>query len=217
MSNGNLQPKKSRMEGIIKFRGVVIVIGAIIVAWYYETGVLEIKPEVDITSLPEMLGLLLMVSLFVERAIEFALSIGRSAGADRLDRQIGRLKRELGEIARNDDPETIKIRNNMLQSIEDAEDTRSDYRADSRLAALWTGMVIGVIVSLIGVRILGSIYLLPTPADGIHARLFIVVDVLLTGFVLAGGSEAIHKIMSLYDSFMNRATESNKQKTPENN
>lgn len=204
------------MEGIIKFRGIVIVLGAIFVAWQYETGALNIKPEVDITSLPEMLGLLLMVSLFVERAIEFALSIGRSARADRLDRYIERLNRELGEIPKTDDPAAVKSRSDMLQTIEDAEDNRSDFRADSRLAALWTGMVIGVIVSLIGVRILGKIYELPEPADGIHARLFIVVDVLLTGFVLAGGSEAIHKIMTLYNSFMNRVTESNKQKTPDN-
>jgi hypothetical protein len=40
---------------------------------------------------------------------------------------------------------------------------------------------------------------------GYQANLFIVVDVMLTGAVLAGGSEAINRIMKLYNSAMTPA------------
>jgi len=214
-NTSSLRPKLSRMARIIKIRGLVIGILVLIAAYYYETSALRLKPDLDITYLPQLFGFLILISLFVERAIEFVLSLWRSAEADVLDRSIETLKEKIAKLT--DESEEAKEGNRKLkEELEQVENERVNFKADSRLAALWTGVTIGIFVSLVGVRIMGSVFEAPASMHEFHSRMFILVDVLLTGFVLAGGSSAIHKIMSLYDSAMNRATENNKMKTGQN-
>jgi hypothetical protein len=211
----SLRPKISRMARIIKIRGLLIGALVLVAAYYYETTALTLKPDLDVTYLPQLFGYLILISLFVERAIEFVLSLWRSAEADVLDRNIGTLKEKIAKLA-DDSAEAKVVKTKLIAELELAEDERVNFKADSRLAALWIGVTIGVFVSLVGVRIMGSVFEAPASTQEFHARMFILVDVLLTGFVLAGGSGAIHKIMSLYDSAMNRATENNKMKTGQN-
>jgi len=213
--NPDSRPKLSRMARIIKIRGLIIGILVLIAAYYYETSALILDPKLDITYLPQLFGFLILISLFVERAIEFVLSLWRSAEADVLDRNIENIKERISKLnTETDEAKEFKV--NLLAELEQAEDERVDFKSDSRLAALWTGVTIGIFVSLVGVRIMGSVFDLPDSPTKFHSRMFILVDVLLTGLVLAGGSSAIHKIMSLYDSAMNRATENNKSKTAQN-
>lgn len=204
--------KRSRMTQIIKIRGIVLGLAAAFVAYYYQMDSLSFKTDLDITDVPQLFGYLILIALFVERAIELLLALWRSAEADSLDRNIEKLKERMAKVSDITEAEK-EAKHQIMTEIELAEDDRVDFKAESRLAAIWTGMVIGVIISTIGVRILGSIFEDPVSSHKIHMGLFIVVDVFLTGFVLAGGSGAIHKIMTLYDSAMNRATENNKVKT----
>ncbi|MBE0639284.1 MAG: hypothetical protein IH598_12265 [Bacteroidales bacterium] len=203
--------KQSRMSRIIKIRGILLGLAAAVVAYYYQMDALSFKTDLDITDVPQLFGYLILIALFVERAIELLLALWRSAEADSLDRNIEKLKERMAKISDNTEAEK-EAKRQIMTEIELAEDDRVDFKAESRLAAIWTGMVIGVIISTIGVRILGSIFEDPVSSHKIHMGLFIVVDVFLTGFVLAGGSGAIHKIMTLYDSAMTRATENNKAK-----
>jgi len=63
------------------------------------------------------------------------------------------------------------------------------------------GLGIGFLVSLVGVRVLGNVIDIAS-LSGDQQGVFTVVDILLTGAVLAGGSEAVNKIMKVYNSFM---------------
>lgn len=211
----SLRPKISRMARIIKIRGLALGALVLVAAYYYETSALTLKPDLDVTYLPQLFGYLILISLFVERAIEFVLSLWRSAEADVLDRSIETLKEKIAKLTdETDEVKLVKVK--LKAELELTEDARVNFKADSRLAALWIGVTIGVFVSLVGVRIMGSVFEPPDSNHEFHSRVFILVDVLLTGFVLAGGSSAIHKIMSLYDSAMNRATASNKMRTVQN-
>ncbi len=204
----SLGSNMNRIIRKIKIRSIVIVILTLIAGYTHQTNALTFKSDLDFTDVPRLLGFLILISLFVERTIEFILSLWRSAEADRMDRQIEKLNKDI--IQAGDDIENEKIKLQQLdRELKEAEDERSEYRSVSRLAALWTGMVIGVIVALTGVRILGSIFEV-TCISEIHKSLFIMVDILLTGCVLAGGSEAINKIMKVYNSFMTKAVKSNK-------
>jgi hypothetical protein len=193
------------LSRVIKIRGIVIIIAALAVSVYFKTTSLGFKPDPNVTVL-SMLGYLLLVSLFVERAIEIILSSWRSTGADKLDREIDKAKKEI-QASQPRDEQNMPLASPDLEKL---LDTRAAYRADSRFAALWIGMVIGVIVSLAGVRILGNLYE-TYGLTSFQLGLFIVVDVLLTGFVLAGGSDAINKIYKVYSSFMNRIEQNNQQ------
>lgn len=202
------KPKKKPMVRIIKIRGISIIIVAIAVAVYFKTTSLAFKSDLNVTVL-SMFGYLMLISLFVERAIEIILSSWRSAGADKLDRQLEKIKKEFSKYKGDDVVGKVQAQK-LSKELEQLEDERSEYRAVSRFAALWIGMVIGVIVSLIGVRILGMLFETFDLTE-FQGGLFIVIDLLLTGFVLAGGSEAINKIYKVYSSFMNKVEQNNHQ------
>lgn len=123
----------------------------------------------------------------------------RSGRADELDIEIANLNKQVAGSAKTT-AEKLKLN---LQSL---KKDRTVYRAGSRFIAQWLGLGIGVLVALVGVRVLGNIVDITTLSKAQEAA-FVVVDVLLTGAVLAGGSEAINKIMKVYNSFMIKTAE----------
>ena len=86
---------------------------------------------------------------------------------------------------------------------------RTLYRAESRHISLWLGLSISWLVALVGVRVLGNMVSMDSLTDA-NIGMFTVVDIFITGAVIAGGSDAINKIMKVYNNFMNSAA--NKQK-----
>lgn len=195
----------------IQIRGLIIFMVLLAFTLYYKISGLAMKPDFDIFNLSQFFGFLILISLFVERATEFFLSLIRSAEADRQDRKISKLRSNLTNLIKTD-PGNVQDREKLIDKIEDAQDDRTDYRAESRLIALWSGIIIGIFVSMAGVRILGYVFEVPSDTETMHFRIFILTDVLLTGSVLAGGSQAINKIMKVYNSFMSKKVSEGNQK-----
>jgi hypothetical protein len=198
----------------IKIRGFVMLLVVSVSAWYIQANALAFKPD-PLTSLPSLFGYLILISLFVERVIEVILSSWRSGGADKLDRQINKLSQKIVNLNNREDldpGEKAKLKE-AEETLGKVRDERTEYSSASRFASIWIGVVVGVIVALAGVRILGNLLDTSPLTDDIHKNLLIVVDVSLTGFVLAGGSEAINKIMKIYNSFTTKVAEKNKPDT----
>ncbi|WKE64430.1 hypothetical protein PVT67_12165 [Gallaecimonas kandeliae] len=148
------------------------------------------------TTIPSLFGYLVLVSMVVERATEIFLSAWRSTEADHMDQKLASLKTSLADAkAAGTDPTSLN------SQLEQAQTERTSYRARSRRIAQWIGLIIGSLVSLAGVRILGN---LVSAAALPHwqQQLFVMVDVLLTGTVLAGGSDAVNKLMKVYSNAM---------------
>ena len=150
-----------------------------------------------------MFGYLLLLSLIVERAIEVFLSTTRGNRAQELDDQIEALTEEIQGLGEGDDLKTKRA------ELTDKKKERAAYRIRSRCAAQWLGLVIGIMVAIAGVRILGNlvepkslIALKDSTTGAWQVNFFILVDVLLTGAVLAGGSEAINRITKRFNNFM---------------
>ncbi len=82
---------------------------------------------------------------------------------------------------------------------------RTEYRIESRGYALWVGLIFGIIIAFIGFRVLegfidhDSLILIK---NNYHGKIFKIVDIILTGGVIAGGSEGINKLTKVYTSFM---------------
>ncbi len=198
-TNNHSAPVGNRISSKIKIRGTIIVLIALIAGVYYTTEALQFDSNVTLTDIPALLGLLFLFSLFVERCTEFFLSLWRSKEADNLDRKIELLKHDL--TAKKAIPEIDEAKLEQLnEDLKKVQDERVHYRSESRLAALWTSFTIGVLLGLVGVRILGSIYT-GASMSPVQQALFIPADILFTGAILAGGSEAINKIMKVYNKF----------------
>lgn len=201
----------NQRNGYIRLWGLFMLIVVCALGWFNMPVSLKFGNDV-LKDLPTMFGYLVLISLFVERTIEVFLSAWRSQEADELDLEIGNKKKRIEESIKpsagqqgDADPGREAIKE-LKKELEDLEKERTIYRAKSRFIAQWLGLGIGMLVSLVGVRVLGNIVDIST-LTAKHKGAFIVVDIMLTGAVLAGGSEAINKIMKIYNSFMNSTAE----------
>lgn len=172
------------------------------------TTTLSLKDEADFQNVPQLLGFLFLLTIFVERSIEFILSLWRSSEADRMDRQLDKLKLEITKIE-GKSAAANKLRTAKMAQLEKEKDARTKYRSETRYAALWLGFGIGVALSFTGVRVLGSIFS-DWCLSECQTKLFVIVDILFTGTILAGGSEGFHKIMKIYYSFTEKVEARNK-------
>ena len=190
----------------IRLLGVLLLVGVSLIAWFAKPTALRFGQNI-LKDFPTMFGYLILISLFVERAIEVFLSAWRSADADEMDRKIAYIRKRItGNVTSTENQHTDAPSDNteierLTDDLESLEMKRTRYRADSRFISHWLGLIIGVLVALVGVRILSNIVDIST-ISGNQAGLFVIVDILLTGAVLAGGSEAINKIVKVYNSFM---------------
>ncbi len=185
--------KKHRDPRIL---GLLILIAVGVIAGLVKPTGLAFKQDV-MKHIPTMFGYLLLISLFVERAIEVILSAWRSREADQRDLAIAHMETDMEATP---PPGAAKAKDLRAQ-LKTLEMERCEFRADSRHISQWLGMVIGVLVAFVGVRVLEDI-LDTNGLAGWQATVLILVDIGLTGIFLAGGSEAINKIMKVYNGFM---------------
>lgn len=136
---------------------------------------------------------LVLVSLFIERALEVFVTSWRGEEADKLDIAIETSKAQVKAGV----PEAEE--NLMARQLHSAK-----YKARTRRIAFVSGVVVGLIVSALGVR---AIQLFVDPAafttlPAWQQRLFAVADVTLTGGAIGGGADGLHKLVSVFTNFM---------------
>jgi hypothetical protein len=147
----------------------------------------EVVPFRDLKSIQgeiiDLVSVLLVIAVFLERSLEVFIITWRSSGAERLDIEI--------EFTKRDNPEELNKK--MYQRVV--------YRSNTTRYALWTGLAAGILISTTSIRVLQP-FLDPGQLSGFHLFAFHFVDVMLTGGLIAGGSDAIHKIAKIYTNFM---------------
>ena len=127
------------------------------------------------------LGILYIVALFVERSLEVLMKAWR---------QGGKVQLEAG-IKSETDPKVVKDKKSELEQ----------YRAQTQRRALLVGLTFGLLVSLSGVRLLGSIFV-SKDLPPFQLATFQFTDIMVTAGLIAGGSSTIHELMALIDDFL---------------
>lgn len=171
--------------------------------------------EIDSRALGMLLLRLFVLALVIERSLEVYVNTCRAAAADRLWQEESRCRRNVaqaeearreasGETARAAADEASRSARAQLRA---AVDGRIAYRAATRARTLWASLLAGLALAALGVRILAP--LVPTPArdlDPWRAHLLAALDALLTGGLLAGGSEGVHKLTAAVTAFLDART-----------
>lgn len=126
------------------------------------------------TEFVQMMTPLIMVSLFVERGLEIFIKGSYGEGEERLEKMIARGER---------DAEALVV-----------------YKARTRRVAFAGAVLLCLTISAMGVRALEQLVDPPVLARFTDSqfRVFRTVDVALTGLLLAGGADGLHKIVSLF-------------------
>jgi hypothetical protein len=133
---------------------------------------------------------LLIASAFIERAVEVILTPWRAKGS-----------------------EVLKLTRNSAAAAErpDCERDLAEYKLDSQRLAFWLSTALGTVVGACGFRALEWLVEAPPTKTLGHlptqAQLLAVVDVVLTGLVLAGGADGVHKIIALFTAILDRKRE----------
>ena len=145
-----------------------------------------------------LLTSLFTIALFVERSLEVFINTWRGPDAADLDTAVHNAELLVPSA---DSGLTMA---DILKARKIASDNKSRYKSRTQRIALWTGLAVGVVISAIGVRTLETFALTTslTSLSPIQTTAFRLVDVLLTGGLIAGGSEGIHKLTQVYTSFM---------------
>ncbi|HZN65650.1 MAG TPA: hypothetical protein VFB66_10125 [Tepidisphaeraceae bacterium] len=170
-------------------------------------------------------GALLLAAVLVERVVEVFLSIWKRPEVDHLEQslefqqavQVDRrsditaLDAKIADQARSADEKAVlkAKRDRKEMELADAEDAAEElerqlvpYSAETRRLALWIGLAVGVLTSAVGIRLLANLVAVEKAAAGRQYTWFVVVDVLFTGAVLAGGSKAVHRVSSLLEEIV---------------
>jgi hypothetical protein len=158
--------------------------------------------DFGLTDVVNLLAVLFLVALLAERALEIFVATWRSPEASQLDLAVRTCEQDADRLQARPEPDPSALRDARV-ALEEAKSQELRYKCGTRQAALWAGLALGFLVSGVGVRALET---LVDPAlsgwSASQSAAFRLVDVLLTGGVIAGGSEGIHRIATVFDSFM---------------
>jgi hypothetical protein len=155
-----------------------VLVGIVLKVMSNRLGVeaLEFNEE-PFTNVGRVLAPLLLIALFIERAVEVVIKPLRGDRSDRLRTQI----RSSSNKKTTDD---LRLELNT-------------YRSRTRKYAFGVAVTFGIGASLVGVRALHNLIL----AGEQITYAFEFFDVVITGLILAGGAEGIHKIVTAFTDY----------------
>lgn len=139
---------------------------------------------------------ILFMSLLLERSLDVFLTATRQADSQKLEREIQDLTAKIF-----DENGVLNDENSSeLAVLTEKKERLAQRRFETRLLALWVSLYAGVLLGCIGFRTLGGL-IPPESLAGlgpVRYAIFRVCDLLLTGGVIAGGGEGVHKLMEGY-------------------
>jgi len=157
------------------------------------------KKDLDLNLFLNHLGVLLILSLFIERCLDIFLTTWRAQDSENIDVQIDEIN---NKITKQEEPE--EDLENWLVTL---KKKKIKYRARTRNIALWSGFILGILISSAGVRTFPKFFDLSILKSiqgntaNIQLKFLVIIDVFITGGLLAGGSDGIHKIMDFLRNF----------------
>ena len=146
----------------------------------------------DIAAAFKLLTVLFLIALFQERAMDVFLTIFRAPQSEKLQRKRDSL-----------------VAKDNVDELTEADETLTKYKTATRNIAMRLGFVIGVIISLVGIRALEPLVDAGqfSALEPIQQKIFRIVDILITGGLLAGGGDGIHKITELLRDYRNKTND----------
>ncbi len=179
-------------------KGLIVLVLILTISYLFSPIQLQFQNNLS-ERLPIMMGYLLLISLFIERSIEILLSAWRSENADLKDIAIKHIKEDVTHAIQTENANLSSLRD----KLKELEVDRSLYSSKSRIYAIWAGLIIGALTSMAGIRALEGIVIVDSDSvNDVQKSIFMLIDISLTATVLAGGSNAINKIMKVYSGFM---------------
>ena len=149
------------------------------------------------------LGALLVVALFVERAQQVYIGVWRGLERTKLDQAVRKAtaELELAKAAQPPDQGSIAARQAALDA---AAAALAEYRTWTKKYAFLSGLLLGVVISLVGPRLLAEVLQGTENLSGWQDNAFVAIDVFVTGGLIGGGAEGIHQLVALLTDYLEK-------------
>ncbi len=173
---------------------------------------------------------LIVIALFIERVVEVFTKGWRAPERERLEAKLENAKKSaiggearLATLAKEQraDQEAFVLAED--DNVKEASEALAAYRSTTRRYAFAGATVLGVLTAMLGVRALALFITVPAltklekgvtvavpPSD--QAIYFVWLDVFVTGLLLAGGAEGLHKIVDTFTTWMEETKKNLKAK-----
>jgi hypothetical protein len=148
--------------------------------------------DFNVNKITTLLGSLFAIALFFERCTEVIIAIFRNKTAAELKNVLDNL-------------EKMENHAGKAMIVKNAEEELTNYRLETQSISLRVSFIVGIVVSAAGIRILGEMVDIPKDVVDIalsQKNFFHLVDIFITAGVLAGGSDGIHQLMTVFDDNM---------------
>lgn len=150
------------------------------------------------TDVLRLLTSLFTIALFLERSLEVFVTTWRGPEAADIESQVKTAEQliQMAQPGLSNKP--------AAEQLATLRKLQAQYKSKTQRYALWAGLGFGIVISAVGVRSLETFAMADalTKLPAVQLVAFRVVDVLLTGGLIAGGSEGIHKLTQVYTNFM---------------
>jgi hypothetical protein len=145
----------------------------------------------NVTEFVQSMMPLVMFALFIERVLEVFLTSWRAHRTSEL--------KEQAAFARS--------KSSKQASRLPDEEAYREYRSQTQRIAFFAGTTLGVVVAALGIRVLELSVDAAAFASLPHVqqRMVRTTDVLMTGAVLGGGSDALHQLVMVFTNFFQSA------------
>ncbi len=170
---------------------LAVIVGLWLTAWFTVDAFDELLfNPVTVASMASLLLPLLVVATVIERTVEVYVNTAREPEKAELERKAKAAKTAMEEADAADKP-------GLRTTYQEDNTALVTYRGVTRRKAFLTSLALGTVVSIVGVRVLYPLVNFDHAIEGSQGRGFDFLDVMLTGALLSGGAEPIHKIMTL--------------------
>jgi hypothetical protein len=180
----------------------VTLVGGLAVTAAYAPSLIKFWPFSAAEFVQRVIPLFL-ISAFIERALEVFVTTWRGPEAAIRDHQIKVLRKEV-EQGKADKEDLGKLLGEKARC-----------KCKMQRMAFAGSVALGIMISSVGVRALG-LFVDPNAFSALsptQRASFNMVDVLLTGAMLGGGSDALHKFITVFTNFMDRSAKQAKGDT----
>lgn len=188
---------------------VFILIALVILALLAPKPISIIPNSTD--KIGQMLVVLFFISLILERSIRVLLITWREPKELIFKQKLTRLEKHMEWINNiensGDQDDRDRKSKNLINEHSEIRSSLEEYRLITHRNSLWFALIIGVIVSYLGFRVLEPIINVSDSyfARDIHYRALRAIDIVLTGGLIAGGSEGIRSLIESLSTFLSGA------------
>ena len=150
-------------------------------------------------EITRLLGSLFLISLLLERASEVFVTTWRRPSRAGLDLKIQNLESKISKLNLLEDDQKLSP---LIDKLEAVKRKQTEYMSDTQRIAVGITLALGLLISAVGIRSLHIFVDAPKLTEGFQAVVFRLIDVFLTGGLIAGGSKGIHKVSQVFGNFM---------------